>query len=251
MILYFSGTGNSRYAAEIIQSVTGDELHSMNDLIKKEKKAVLKSEKPLVFVCPVYAWRMPRVVEKLIKDSFFEGCVKAYFVLTCGSESGNAVRYTQKLCMYKGLEFMGFRSVPMPENYIAIYEAPDKATAETEIKRAVFQIYEIAHIIKDNYKLTQDAVTIKGKFLSGAVNPVFYKFVVKAEGFYSTDDCISCGKCVNVCPLNNVSLQDGRPKWGNRCTHCMACICMCPKEAIEYKNKTQGKQRYYLDSSYK
>jgi len=26
----------------------------------------------------------------------------------------------------------------------------------------------------------------------------------------------------------------------------MACICGCPKEAIEYKEKTQGKTRYFL-----
>jgi MinD superfamily P-loop ATPase len=31
----------------------------------------------------------------------------------------------------------------------------------------------------------------------------------------------------------------------------MACICGCPKTAIEYKNKTQGKERYYLQEKYK
>ncbi|MDU1855461.1 MAG: flavodoxin, partial [Clostridium baratii] len=30
------------------------------------------------------------------------------------------------------------------------------------------------------------------------------------------------------------------------CTHCMACICGCPVQAIEYKNKTKGRNRYYL-----
>ncbi|MEG1426002.1 MAG: 4Fe-4S binding protein, partial [Raoultibacter sp.] len=33
---------------------------------------------------------------------------------------------------------------------------------------------------------------------------------------------------------------------GNSCTHCMACITRCPEEAIEFKNKTQGKVRHYL-----
>mgnify|MGYP002951794102 FL=1 len=61
------------------------------------------------------------------------------------------------------------------------------------------------------------------------------------------EECIGCGLCQDVCPLNNIRLVDGKPDWGNSCTHCMACICRCPKEAIEYKNKSVGKRRYYLD----
>ncbi len=246
MILYFSGTGNSRYAAEIIQSITGDEICSMNELIKKGSKDILKSEKPFVFVSPVYAWRVPTVVEKFIRNAQLEGCKKAYFVLTCGEGVGNASSYAHKLCDEKGLEFMGLKSIVMPENYIALYNAPDKATADKEVQRAIPEIFEVANRIKNNQNLIDNKSKFSGKFLSSVVNPVFYRLIVNDKGFHATDDCISCGKCVTLCPLNNVKLVDGKPQWGNNCTHCMACICRCPKEAIEYKNKTKGKPRYYL-----
>lgn len=250
MILYFSGTGNSRYAAQIIQSVTGDEILSMNELMKTGSKDTLKSEKPFVFVCPAYAWKIPRVVEKLIRDAQLEGSKKAYFVLTCGEGTGNAVHYAKKLCNEKGLEFLGLASVVMPENYIALYDAPDKSIAEREVQSAIPGIYDVAKKIKDNQALEENKSKINGIFMSGVVNPFFYLLIVNAKGFHSTNDCISCGKCVALCPLNNVKLEDGKPQWGNNCTHCMACICGCPKEAIEYKNKTQGKPRYYLDNYY-
>ena len=48
------------------------------------------------------------------------------------------------------------------------------------------------------------------------------------------EKCISCGKCAQLCPLNNIQLVDGKPRWGSSCTQCMACICRCPQEAIEY-----------------
>ena len=70
--------------------------------------------------------------------------------------------------------------------------------------------------------------------MSGPVNPVFYRFFVKADAFRATGACIGCGKCVELCPLNNIHLENGKPVWGKNCTHCMACICYCPKEAIEY-----------------
>ena len=31
-------------------------------------------------------------------------------------------------------------------------------------------------------------------------------------------------------------------------THCMACICYCPKEAIEYGKKSKGKPRYHFEA---
>ena len=66
MILYFSGTGNSRHAAELIHSVTGGDIISINDIIKHSKPSVFESEEPYVIVCPTYAWRVPRVVEDFI-----------------------------------------------------------------------------------------------------------------------------------------------------------------------------------------
>ena len=58
------------------------------------------------------------------------------------------------------------------------------------------------------------------------------------------EECIGCGKCVRLCPLNNITLEEGKPVWHDNCTHCMACICHCPVEAIEYGNVSRGKRRY-------
>ena len=65
-----------------------------------------------------------------------------------------------------------------------------------------------------------------------------------AKYWIDPEKCISCGKCDTVCPLANIRLQDGKPVWGDRCTHCMACICRCPKEAIEYGKHSEGLPRY-------
>jgi len=57
----------------------------------------------------------------------------------------------------------------------------------------------------------------------------------------------ACGQCVKNCPMNNIALENGKPIWGNQCTHCMACICYCPTEAIEYGKKSIGKTRYHFE----
>lgn len=245
MILCFSGTGNSTYVSKVIQSITGDEIISINDLIKKESKEIIKSEKPFVFICPTYAWKMPRVVENFIRKTQFQGTNKVYFVLTCGLDTGNAAHYIKKLCEEKGFELKGFTSILMPENYITMYNAPAKEEANKIIQKSGKKISSIGEKIKENKSFQEEKIKLKDKIKSGIVNSVFYPVVVSAKGFYSTDDCISCGKCVKLCSLNNIELVNGKSQWGEQCTHCMACICRCPKEAIEYKNKTKGKQRYY------
>ena len=56
--------------------------------------------------------------------------------------------------------------------------------------------------------------------------------------------CTGCGKCSRACPVGNITLTDGRPVWNGRCIHCMACICGCPAEAVEYGKQSRGKPRY-------
>ena len=91
MILYFSGTGNSRYVAEILAKELDDELVSLNDKIKYNGSKRIRSEKPLVVVSPTYAWRLPRVVSDWISQAAFAGSRRIYFVLTCGEDVGNAL----------------------------------------------------------------------------------------------------------------------------------------------------------------
>ena len=80
------------------------------------------------------------------------------------------------------------------------------------------------------------------------VNPIFYKFFVKANAFTASSACIGCGQCVKRCPMNNVTFKDGKPVWGKACTHCMACICYCPVSAIEYGKKSVGQPRYHFEA---
>lgn len=47
--------------------------------------------------------------------------------MNCGSEIGNAAKYNQQLAKQKQLEYMGTAQIIMPENYIALFQAPEKS----------------------------------------------------------------------------------------------------------------------------
>ncbi len=247
MIFCYSGTGNSQWVAKQLAQEIQDELTAVNPLLKSGQRPAFHSQRPWVFISPTYAWRMPRVLEQWIRQTAFDVSKKAYFILTCGGSVGNAGAYAQKLCAEKQFDFGGLAEVVMPENYIALYDAPDEKESQAIIERAKSGLPALAGQILRQERISAPPVTLRSRFLSGPVNQLFYPVVVKDKAFVTKDSCTGCGLCAKRCPLNNIRLLEGKPHWQGHCTHCMACIGTCPTEAIEYGTKSQGRRRYFLE----
>lgn len=244
MILYFSGTGNSEYVAKRICKEIGDEFINLFEKMRDLDFSEMHSERSWIIVVPTYAWRIPHIVQKWIENTTFTGNRDIYFIMTCGESIGNAGKYLDELCKKKNMNYCGCMGITMPENYIALFSTPTQEKALQIIDQAEPIIDQAINYIKNGNPLPQIDISFKDYISSGIVNSLFYPVFVHSKKFYATDACISCGKCVNVCPLNNVRMDKGKPAWRNRCTHCMACICHCPKEAIEYGKHSQGLNRY-------
>ena len=167
--------------------------------------------------------------------------------MDCGGNIGNAGHYNRKLCEKKGFNYKGTMEIIMPENYLAMFNTPEDDEAKKIIKQADSVIKQAVSYIHQHLPFPNMSLQLKDKFQSSIVNTVFYPLFVKADAFYSTDECIGCGLCEKLCPLENIQIKDHRPVWGKECTHCMACIAKCPKKAIEYGKKSKGKNRYYID----
>lgn len=244
MVIYFSGTGNSRWCAQMLAHRLEDELLDSAGYIRHGIAAELISGKPWVFVAPVYAWQAPAVFQSFIRSGNFDGAEDAYFVLTCGSETGAAGAVLEDLCREKGLRYRGLLPVPMPENYITLFAAPAPARCEAMLEAARPRLAEAAERIAGGEELPPVKTGLLDRLKSGPVNQGFYRYFIKADPFYATDACVSCGLCAERCPLGNIRLEAGKPVWGKTCTQCMACICSCPKEAVEYGRRSRGKRRY-------
>ena len=220
----------------------------MNDRIKAEDTSSVKADDRLVIVTPTYAWRIPRLVENWLRRTEFPGAEQAWFVMTCGSEIGNAAKYNHVLCQEKQLAYMGTAQIVMPENYIAMFNAPQAEEARQIVVKAEPDIDRAISAIADGQAFPVPRNNLYDRFMSGPVNPIFYSFFVKSKAFAVSNACTDCGQCVRLCPTNNITIQNGKPFWGSDCTHCMACICHCPTEAIEYGKKSAGKPRYHFEA---
>lgn len=244
MIVYYTGTGNSRYVAQRFAAALGDDLITANEYIKNDTPAGLHSDRPWVFVSPTYGWQIPHIFADFLRRGRFTGSRKAYFVMTCGSEIGNAGSRIAALCADIGFDYQGVLQVVMPENYVAMFYVPGAEEAAQIIAAAQPSIDGGIACVQRGEPFPAPKVGPLDRFKTGPVNTVFYKWFVKSGPFTVSDACIGCGKCALSCPVNGIDIVGRKPHWNGACTHCMACICGCPVSAIEYGHKSQGKPRY-------
>ena len=248
MVLYFTGTGNSRYLARRIAEGLEMPLYDLNACIKAGNTAPVQTGRDVVLVTPIYAWRIPRVVSEWLGKTELTGAERIWFVMDCGSEIGNAAGYNRQLAAQKQLQYMGTAQIIMPENYIAMFDAPQAEEARRIVAKAQPDIDRSIAAVREGRPFPPPHDRLYDRFMSGPVNPIFYACFVKSSAFTVSEACTGCGRCARRCPTNSITLRDGRPVWGKGCTHCMACICYCPTSAIEYGKKSLGKPRYHFEA---
>ncbi|HQD71869.1 MAG TPA: EFR1 family ferrodoxin [Clostridiales bacterium] len=244
MILYFTGTGNSKFAADFLAESLGDECLSLNEKIKKGEDIKENSEKPYIVVAPIHAWRFPLKVEEIVKRAELKGSRKIYFVGTMGENSGKTDTCLKKLCGEKGLEFMGFCGVKMQNNYLIGDVMPNKAVAEENLHEVIPALESIAEKIKNGEKIEKTDKTPFTFLVSGVVNKFFTKFAGKYMKPTASDKCGACGICAEFCPVNNIEIKDGKAQMGEKCISCFGCIHRCPTEAVNIEGKTEKNGRY-------
>lgn len=250
MIFYFSGCGNSKYVAEALATQLNNTLVFIPEAARENHYEFnLTADERLGFVFPVYAWAPPKLVLDFIQKLRLTAKPEyVYFACTCGDECGHTEKIFRKAIEEKGWELSACFSMKMPETYIGMpgFKLDTEENAKKKIEAAEVTMERNIPRIANRDRFSD---MIKGKaawLKSYMINGSFNKFATDDRKYRSTEKCIGCGKCVQVCPLQNITLTEGRPKWNGHCTMCMACYHHCPTNAIQYGKGTEGKGQYYF-----
>ena len=137
------------------------------------------------------------------------------------------------------MHIKGVFAVKMVENFTLTFSTP--AFYNKLMLRAVPDQLEriIASIGRNEDSLPKEKKT---KRLEHETNKSNWHLI--ARDFSVTEDCIQCGKCVKLCPSNNISLKEGKIEFGDSCVACLGCYHRCPEKAIRYKNRKK-RDRYF------
>lgn len=247
MIFYFSGTGNSLYATKYIAENCNEKQISISAAVSKGNYEYnLNDNETIGFVFPVYAWAPPRMVIEFINKLKLNNLNNnyTYSIATCGANIGNTMKVLDKALQEKGLALDSAFSLAMPNNYILAGNVDSKDAEARKLEKTQARLNTISSVIKKRKK--GEFYLVKGiwTFIGTVViNPMFMKHAIKTEKFYALNNCNGCGICAKVCNCNNITV-DKKPKWGNNCSQCLACLHYCPKHAVQYGKNTEKKGRY-------
>lgn len=178
MIFYFTGTGNSGYAASETAKGTNDEIISISKLMRSGDKLefTLKEGENIGFVFPIYAWAPPKMVLDFIKKAKFINYKDNYVfaIATCGADIGNTMKLVKKALAEKSMNLNSGFSIAMPNNYIIMGNVDSKEEEKQKLDHSKVFIEKIVKIInnKENnvFKIKKGTL---GALLTTVVNPYF------------------------------------------------------------------------------
>ncbi|NMD37183.1 MAG: 4Fe-4S binding protein [Christensenellaceae bacterium] len=229
-IFYFSSTGNSLNIAQELQKILGGDIYYMPSF-----KGDVKKYDKLIFVSPIYLFGLPIPTDNFL--SKLKTNLPCYMVLNYGGASFSAPYYTYKQMRKYGLNVQGIYKLKMPENFtlfltVAVFYI--KALLKSLPKR----IKNIAQAIKANETNIpkKPFFNFDNLHFKGRAN--WYSL---AQSFSVSDACSLCGKCINICPTNNIKAENGKIIFADNCVSCLGCYHRCPQRAICYKGKPPKK----------
>jgi ferredoxin len=253
MVLFFSGTGNTRLVAEELAKKLDDTTFNLLDCIRNKDYSEIHSEKPFILCVPIYVSEIPKFIERYFKNVPLTGSDIIYGIFTNGGYSGIAGVQLKRVFRAKGMRYKGYAEFKFPSNHLTNKGHKDISDEEiaARIIASMKKTESVAKVIRTGQEFKSRHIWLIELIATVPVAPILMHFTQKTDMFYAKDSCIACGKCEKLCPDRVIKMVDGRPTWNkSHCTHCMSCIQNCPREAIEFGTVTEGKRRYSL-SRYK
>ena len=241
MIFYFSGTGNTKWAASKLASATHEDLISIAPYMRADDSShtsaepfILKENERLGFVFPVHGWRVPKLVREFIRRMKVQRADSdaaensasaerkalsdaasnrpfAYCVCTAGDSIGLTIEnLNEVISQNPSLQALGITEVSssysliMPESYVGL-PFMDVDPKEKEIRKKSKSAQELAMICEEIFDRKEGV----SRLVKGPI-PWFFTKVV--GGFFE-----------------NVLITDKRfHVEKNKCVKCGICANVCP-----------------------
>ena len=210
--IYLSGTGNTKHCIERLVKLL-DQSAKTIPLENRNIISEIKNNDTIILGYPTQFSNAPVMVRDFIKLNDIWGNKRVLCVTTMGAFSGDGAGCTARILKKKGAIILGGLQIHMP----------DSVCDSKMLKKSIEENRKI--IFEADKKIEKAALDIQnGKY---------------------PQECIGCGLCSQICPMNNITIENNKAVAGNMCTMCYRCISHCPQKAITLIGKAVQEQCQY------
>jgi len=232
--IYFSGTGNSKYAAELFCN----EYDKTSRAISIEDENIIieiKNNDFLVFSYPVQYSTAPKILRDFISDNYelWEN-KKIFIIATMGLFSGDGSGYLARILKKYNAEIIGGLHLKMPDSIV------DEKVLKRSFEKNKLLIRQTEQKIRKSVELlkrgkpTKEGIGLFYRIVGFFCQRLFFGHKTRkySDKLKINDNCIGCSLCVSICPMKNIRIEDKKAVADDKCTMCYRCINNCPKQSI-------------------
>lgn len=243
-VLYFSGTGNSRFIADRFAEKMDAECHSIEE--KTDFSALLHRVDTVAVVYPIYGSCVPRIMREFV-ERHMEAFKEKKLIIFCTQMmfSGDGARAFARLIPHCEGRILYAEHFNMPNNICNFRLFPmNEKELVNKPKKAEKRLDEICEDIR-NGVVKKRGWNAFSTLLGRTQNVAYPRMEEKARhSFHADDSCTKCGLCVRICPMNNLEIVKGQLVQKDNCTVCYRCVNACPRQAATVYLKAKPKRQY-------
>ena len=252
LYLYFSGTGNTKFAIETFASRYEEDhpyrLHSIEENL--DFKSAIEASDLITIAHPIYGSMLPDIMQDFIqnyKSSFKDKTIMV--LVTQMIFSGDGARLACSLLHGVHVTNKASTHVNLPNNISDVRILPLKAASDQEhkYKKAIKKINRYIEDIRAG-RTPKTGRRLYSRMIGYLFQRVYFKAIhkrMKRMLNINHTSCILCKKCVNQCPVDNLEIANDRVVTKNQCTLCYRCINICPTKSIKMVGKQYPRIQYY------
>jgi len=245
IILYFSGTGNSKYIAELFCKKMTAKCFSIEE--ETDFTHLITSNNIIGFCYPVYGSRVPRLMREFVVQHL-ESLKGKKLIIFCTqvSFSGDGARAFTDLMPRNHMKVIYAEHFLMPNNVCNLFLTP--LSSEERVKKCLTSVFWKMKNACD--EINYGVITKRGfnpiSRMLGLTQGLFFPGIEKRalDKVWIGEDCDRCGLCISICPMGNFEMIDETVRTKGNCMICYRCINKCPKKAISVFLRNKVKTQY-------
>ena len=232
--LYFSSTGNCLYVAKRL----GGTAIPLAPLLRERTCHVEDDAVGVVF--PIYGLCIPPIIEEFLQRLQVESDY-LFAVATYGFFPGAVCSQLWGLQLANGRTFDYVNRLKMAENCITFADMAKQRGDSPKKEKALDAIAR--DITTRRHYARGDSPLKRVTTAQHAKNYEYPTGIGITDEITVSEACTGCGTCARICPLENISIADGRPHFDTSCMSCGGCLQNCPAGAIHH-NREKSAARY-------